>query len=133
MMNPFTSCHSCSEISSTVPYSEANTPPLSMSPTRTTGAFACSATAMFTMSPDRRLISAGLPAPSTTTMSYLLRSVSSASVTIDYSRFLRVRKSTAWSLPRILPIVTSCDVLLPSGLSRTGFISTLGSTLAASA
>ena len=41
----------------------------SMSPTRTTGTSAASAKPMFAMSPRRRLISAGLPAPSTRTRS----------------------------------------------------------------
>jgi hypothetical protein len=41
---------------------DANTPPLSISPTRNTGAFACFAMAMLTMSTFARLISAGLSA-----------------------------------------------------------------------
>ena len=42
------------------------TPPRSMSPARITGTSAAAAKPMLAMSPARRLISAGLPAPSTT-------------------------------------------------------------------
>ena len=56
--------------SATVPYSEANTPPRSMSPTSSTGASTISAMPIFTMSFSRRLISAGEPAPSMTMTSY---------------------------------------------------------------
>ena len=52
-----------------VPSRCANAPPRSMSQHSSTGAPASSATAMLTMSPARRLISAGLPAPSMTTTS----------------------------------------------------------------
>ena len=45
------------------------TPPRSMSPTSTTGTSAASAKPILAMSPARRLISAGLPAPSTRTRS----------------------------------------------------------------
>ena len=56
--------------SATVPYNWANTPPRSISPTRRTGASTNLARPMFTMSSCFRLISAGLPAPSITIMSY---------------------------------------------------------------
>ena len=45
------------------------TPPRSISPISTTGTSAASANPMLAMSPARRLISAGLPAPSTSTRS----------------------------------------------------------------
>ena len=69
MMTPFTRARSSSVSSITVPSSDANTPPKLMSPTSTTGASADSAIDIFTMSPARKLISAGLPAPSMTTQS----------------------------------------------------------------
>ena len=52
-----------------VPTSCAMTPPRSMSPTSATGTSAASAKPILAMSPGRRLISAGLPAPSTSTRS----------------------------------------------------------------
>ena len=48
----------------------AKTPPLSISPTRSTGAFAIFAIPIFTISSVFRLISAGLPAPSITMISF---------------------------------------------------------------
>ena len=53
-----------------VPASCANTPPRSISPTRSTGAFAIFAIPIFTISSVFRLISAGLPAPSITMISF---------------------------------------------------------------
>ena len=52
-----------------VPARLAITPPRSMSPSITTGTSAAAANPMLAMSPARRLISAGLPAPSTRTIS----------------------------------------------------------------
>ena len=52
-----------------VPYRAASSPPLSMSPTTMTGRPAARARPMFAMSRCRRLISAGLPAPSQMTTS----------------------------------------------------------------
>ena len=51
---------------------EANTPPLSMSPTSNTGELTSFAMPIFTISFSFKLISAGLPAPSITIMSYSL-------------------------------------------------------------
>ena len=76
MITPFTLARSASLSSIIVPRREANTPPRSMSPTRITGASAASAIAMLTISPSRRLISAGLPAPSMTTASTVASSAS---------------------------------------------------------
>ena len=64
--------------SASVPYSDANTPPRSMSPTSSTGRSAARARPRFARSPSRRLISAGLPAPSHTTTSKRARSSASA-------------------------------------------------------
>ena len=88
---------------------------------------------MFTMSPRRRLISAGLPAPSITTMSNRLRKASSEEVTAPHSRRFRSGKSIERSEPFISPISTSWEDMSPSGFSRTGFISTVGDVMAASA
>ncbi len=52
-----------------VPTRLAMTPPRSMSPASTTGTSAASAKPILAMSPARRFTSAGLPAPSTSTMS----------------------------------------------------------------
>ena len=60
--------------SSSVPTNAAKTPPRSMSPTRMTLQSAAVATNMFTRSRSLRLTSAGLPAPSMTTMSCAARS-----------------------------------------------------------
>ena len=61
-----------------VPTRLAITPPRSMSPTRTTGTSAATAKPMLAMSPARRLISAGLPAPSTSTRSASARQMREA-------------------------------------------------------
>lgn len=66
---PATSDWSSGLSSAVVPKNEANTPPRSMSPTTSTGNRAARAMPMFTMSVRRRLISAGLPAPSQITAS----------------------------------------------------------------
>ena len=70
MTRPLTIAFSSSSSSINVPASEAKTPPRSMSPTSSTGALASFAIPMLTMSSCLRLISAGLPAPSSTMMSY---------------------------------------------------------------
>ena len=59
-----------SSSSSMVPASAANTPPRSMSPTNSTGDRDIFAMPMLTISFSRRLISAGLPAPSMTMISF---------------------------------------------------------------
>ena len=81
MTNPATSSRSSGVNSSTCPSRLAKTPPRSMSPTSSTGERACSAMRMLTMSWPRRLISAGLPAPSMTTRSLAARRRSKAAVT----------------------------------------------------
>ncbi|MNZ82923.1 hypothetical protein D3C78_1016370 [compost metagenome] len=58
---------SLGDSSSRVPTRWANTPPLSISAIRITGQSTASAKPMLAMSPARRLISAGEPAPSTIT------------------------------------------------------------------
>ena len=75
---PRSSARSCGGNKAQVPYKCANAPPLSMSVTSKQAAFACKATRMFTMSLADKLISAGEPAPSMTTTSWLAINSSSA-------------------------------------------------------
>ncbi len=82
---PATNRWSPSESSAVVPKNDAKTPPRSMSPTTTTGSRAARAMPMLTMSVRRRLISAGLPAPSQITASCVRRSSSRQSVTVPSS------------------------------------------------
>ncbi len=65
-INPPTLLRSARVSSAMVPARAANAPPRSISATRATRAPACRAIRMFTMSCAFRLISAGLPAPSST-------------------------------------------------------------------
>jgi len=74
-----------------VPTNCAITPPRSMSPTITTGRFAASAKPIFAMSPCRKFISAGLPAPSTKTRSRPAR------------RRLKLSRTRGISLTFVLP------------------------------
>ena len=67
---PLTMFFSSSFKNSIVPAREAKTPPLSISPTINTGACANFAIPIFTISSSLRFISAGLPAPSITIMSF---------------------------------------------------------------
>ena len=88
MMRPRIRRRSSGSSRATVPYRLANTPPRSMSPTRSTGASAMAAMPMLTKSSCRRLISAGLPAPSMTTMSYSAARERYAASTAGRSRCL---------------------------------------------
>ncbi len=83
--NPATNDWSSGLSSATVPKKEAKTPPRSMSPTTRTGSFALRAMPMFTMSVRRRLISAGEPAPSQITASYVPRNSARQSNTVPSS------------------------------------------------
>ena len=67
--SPFTLSLSSGSRSIRVPRSWAKTPPLSISPTRSTGASTIAAIPIFTMSFSLRFISAGEPAPSITIIS----------------------------------------------------------------
>ena len=69
IITPLTLLLSSSLSSIIVPASDANTPPLSISPTIITGASAISAIPILAISCSLRFISAVLPAPSITTMS----------------------------------------------------------------
>ena len=69
MMKPAISAWSSGSSTARVPNSEANEPPRSMSLTTMTGKRRALARPRFARSVARRLISAGLPAPSQTTTS----------------------------------------------------------------
>ena len=66
IVNPLILLRSLAGKTACVPTICAITPPRSISPIRTTGTLAASANPIFAISPERRLISAGLPAPSIT-------------------------------------------------------------------
>jgi hypothetical protein len=85
----------------------ANTPPRSMSPTRIAGRCAALASPMFTKSPDRRLISAGLPAPSQTTTSNSVRNSARVSIAVCPSRCRRLAKLPAYTEPTDWPSTTT--------------------------
>ena len=78
---PFTRARSSSVSRARVPAMAAKTPPLSISPTSSTGQPKVRATFMFTISLSLRLISAGLPAPSTIIRSFAAESFSKDSST----------------------------------------------------
>ncbi len=71
MMNPLTSFCSMGERRAWVPMRDAMTPPLWISPSRMTGAWTWQANPMLAISFFLRLVSAGLPAPSTSMRSVL--------------------------------------------------------------
>ena len=88
MTSPFTRSFSESSRSINVPSSCANTPPLSISPARMTGASKSSARPIFTISFSLKLISAGLPAPSITIISFSSASLRKAFFISGISCFL---------------------------------------------
>ena len=114
-----------------MPYRAAKTPPRSTSPTTTTGASAWRATARLVMSWRARLISAGEPAPSATTTSQVARRRSRAAVTSGQKPRLAAWYSAAPRCPKGRPLRTTWAVASAVGLSRTGFMSAVGSTPAA--
>ena len=87
-----------------MPTSAAITPPRSMSPTSTTGTSAASAKPILAMSPRRRLISAGEPAPSTMTRSRSASSRPKLSSTAGRSSLFRSPYSRAFSVAQRLPL-----------------------------
>ena len=98
-----------------------------------TGRFAALASPMLAMSVSRRLISAGLPAPSQMTTSYSARSSVRLSKAILSRRPAWLRYSWAPTSVTGWPSTTTwLRVSLP-GLSRTGFIRASGSMPAAAA
>ena len=130
---PATRARSSGSSKASVPTNAASTPPRSMSPTSSTGASASRAMRMFTISPADRLISAGLPAPSMTMRSWVARSRARLAATAEKSSPRRSPYSRNVRLPIGTPWTTTCERSSPSGFRRIGFMSTVGSTPAASA
>ena len=122
MIRPLIIFLSSSSRSSTVPYSCANTPPRSISPARSTGAFAIFAIPMLTRSSFLRLISAGLPAPSMTMISYSAARWSKASCTFGISCFLKAKYSLAGIFPRTSPFTITWEPISLVGFRRIGFM-----------
>src|SRR3954447_20223752 len=104
------------------------TPPRSMSPISTTGTSAASAKPMLAMSPARRLISAGLPAPSTSTRSADAARRWNAARTCGSSERAIARYSRADCVECTWPQITSCPIPSDCGFSSTGFMSVVGGT-----
>ena len=90
-----------------VPTMEAMTPPLSISPINTTGTCASLAKPMLAMSPARRFISAGEPAPSTKIKSASSPTRSKLSMTDASSLGFIARYSRAFAFPQTLPCTTT--------------------------
>ena len=116
-----------------VPARLAMTPPRSISPTSTTGTSAASAKPILAMSPWRKLVSAGLPAPSTKTISACSDRCAKLSSTAGNRTARRSRNSAARNVPRRLPWTITCAPVSVSGFSSTGFMWTLGGIRAARA
>ena len=88
---------------------------------------------MLTMSLACRLISAGEPAPSITTISFSARSASSACATTGQTLALRLRQSSFVSAAFTCPSNTTWLWVSRSGLSSSGFMRTSGTARAAKA
>ena len=132
-MKPFIRDFSAASSSAWVPTSAAITPPRSMSPTMITGTSAASAKPILAMSPWRRLISAGEPAPSTTIRSKAASSRPKLSKTAGSSSPFRSPYSRAFKVAQRFPWTTTCAPVSVSGLRSTGFMCTDGATRAARA
>ena len=86
---------------------------------------------MLTMSSALRLISAGLPAPSSTITSYCAASDSYASTTFGTSSRFLLKYSAALMSPSTSPFTITCEPVSEEGLSRMGFMRTDGAIPAA--
>src|SRR5690606_2544309 len=104
-----------------------------MSPTSTTGTPAARAKPKLAMSPARRLTSAALPAPSTSTRSAPAASSSKAASTSGSNCARSAQYWRAERLARRRPRTTTCEPVSPSGLSSTGFMAVSGARRAARA
>ena len=112
-----------------MPANCAITPPRSISPIKTTGIFAASAKPMLAISPSRRLISAGLPAPSMTTKSTECAMVKKDSSTFGSNSDFKDEYSLAFTVVFLLPCTTTWAPISVSGFNKMGFICTVGSRL----
>ena len=90
-----------------VPTICAITPPRSISPIKTTGILAASAKPIFAMSPSRKLISAGLPAPSMIIKSAVMASRKKDSKTFGINCGFKVEYSRALTVVIRLPCTTT--------------------------
>ncbi len=133
MIKPWIIAASSGSITVLMPTSCAMTPPRSMSPTSTTGTPAFLAKPILAMSALRRLISAGLPAPSTSTRSARVFSRSKLSSTAPINDGFMAAYSRARAVAIRFPCTMTCAPISVSGFSSTGFMSVCGSTPAASA
>ena len=133
IISPQTRFFSSSVKSISVPSSCAKTPPLSISPTSSTGASTICASPMFTISFSFRLISAGLPAPSITMISAYSSSFLNAFFISGMRVFLYAKYSLAGMFLSTLPFTITCEPVLFVGFKRTGFMHTIGLMPAASA
>src|SRR4051812_5730231 len=131
--NPHSRARSAGESSAQVPYRWAKAPPRSMSATSATRAPASAATRMLDRSVSIRLISAGLPAPSITSSSCSAPSERSESSITGHRSGGRSRQPARLSRWSTFPRTTTWLRVSPSGLTRTGFIRTSGTTPAAGA
>jgi hypothetical protein len=120
-----------SGVSDHVPKRWAKAPPRSMSTTSTAEASACSTTRLLTRS--GRLISAGLPAPSMTTSSWVAASRSYDAAIGGQRWGPRSPHGISVRSGRERPCTTTWLRVSASGFSSTGFMSTLGVTPAAMA
>ncbi len=116
-----------------MPNRAANAPPRSISATTITGSPVARARPILAMSLSRRLISAGLPAPSQTTTSNLSRRSARQPRTVSCSAGLRSRYESASASATGAPSTMTWLRPLPPGLSSTGFMAASGSTPAAAA
>ncbi len=133
IISPFTLLFSDSVKSISVPKSCANTPPLSISPTSSTGASTISASPILTISFSRKLISAGLPAPSITIISTSFSSLRNDFLISGISFFLYAKYSLALIFPSTSPFTITCEPVWLIGFNKIGFIQTNGVICAASA
>jgi hypothetical protein len=130
-MKPRISAASLSPTTARVPTIWAMTPPRSMSPTSTTGTPAACANPMLAMSLRRRLTSAALPAPSTSTRSASALIRAKLSSTASSRRGFQAWYSRALAEPATLPCTTICEPISLWGLRSTGFMCTeVGAKLA---
>ncbi len=118
--NAFIRVRSSGSRTACVPTSAAITPPRSMSPTSSTGTSAAAAKPMLAISPARRLISAGEPAPSAMTRSAsasMRRKLSSTSLRNSPFRALYSR---AVSVAQPLPLHDDLRPAVGLGLQEDG-------------
>ena len=118
MTKPWIIAASSGSITVLMPTSCAMTPPRSMSPISTTGTSALRAKPILAMSALRRLTSAGLPAPSTSTRSARSFSRAKLSSTAPISDGFRAAYSRARAVATRLPCTMTCAPTSVSGFKQ---------------